>query len=96
VRTAHSDLNQPPNRAAEDPTAAAQAAEDFVADLKHWREVRGLSQKRLAAEMAYDASYVSKIENAQQQPTHEFARRADEVLNAGGGLIRRCRDYTSA
>jgi transcriptional regulator with XRE-family HTH domain len=99
VRTAHSDLNQPPNRAvdaAEDPTAATQAAEDFIADLKRWREVRGLSQKRLAAEMAYDASYVSKIESAQQQPTHEFARRADEVLNAGGSLLRRCRDYTSA
>jgi peptide deformylase len=99
VRTAHSDLNQPPNRAAdaaEDTTAATQAAEDFIADLKHWREVRGLSQKRLAADMAYDASYVSKIESAQQQPTHEFARRADEVLNAGGSLIRRYRDYTSA
>jgi hypothetical protein len=44
--------------------------------------------------MAYDASYISKIENAQQQPTAEFARRADEVLHAGGSLIRRCRDYT--
>ena len=99
MRTAHSDLNQPPDRAAdaaEDTTTATQAAEDFIADLKHWREVRGLSQKRLAAEMAYDASYVSKIENAQQQPTNEFARRADEVLHAGGSLIRRCRDYTSA
>lgn len=86
MRTTHSDLNQPRNRAAdaaEDTTAATLAAEDFIVDLKHWREVRGLSQKRLAAEMAYDASYVSKIENAQQQPTHEFARRADEVLHAG-------------
>jgi peptide deformylase len=99
VRTAHSDLTQPTDRAAVaagGTTAATQAAEDFVADLKRWREVRGLSQKRLAAEMGYDASYVSKIETAQQQPTHEFARRADEVLRAGGSLIRRCRDYTSA
>jgi peptide deformylase len=96
---AHSDLNQAPNRAAAaagDASVAAQAAEDLIADLKHWREVRGLSQKRLAAEMAYDASYVSKIETGQQQPTHEFARRADEVLQAGGSLVRRCRDYASA
>lgn len=95
MRTAHSDLTQPPDRAASGATAM-EAAEAFIADLRRWREVRGLSQKRLAAEMAYDPSYVSKIETGQQQPTHEFARRADEVLNAGGSLIRRCRDYTSS
>jgi len=96
MRSAHSDLTQPSGDAARRTAEAARAAESFIADLRRWREVRGLSQKRLAAEMAYDASYVSKIETGQQQPTHEFARRADEVLDAGGSLIRRCRDYTSS
>ncbi|MGI9099393.1 MAG: peptide deformylase [Solirubrobacteraceae bacterium] len=96
MRSAHSDLTQPSGDAARRTVEAARAAESFIADLRRWREVRGLSQKRLAAEMAYDASYVSKIETGQQQPTHEFARRADEVLDAGGSLIRRCRDYTSS
>jgi transcriptional regulator with XRE-family HTH domain len=87
VRPTHSDLTHESAGA----TDAPQAAEDFIADLKHWREVRGLSQKRLATDMGYDASYVSKIESGHQQPTRDFARRADEVLNAGGSLMRRQR-----
>jgi transcriptional regulator with XRE-family HTH domain len=86
VSGAHSDLTQPAG--AEHP-----AAEAFIAELKHWREVRGLSQKRLAGEMGYDPSYISKIESGQQHPTRDFAHRADEVLHSGGGLVRRWRDY---
>lgn len=72
------------------------AAEAFIAELRRWREVCGLSQKRLAGDMGYDASYISKIESGQQQPTRDFAARADEVLQAGGSLTRRWRDYAAA
>jgi peptide deformylase len=38
--------------------------------------------------MGYDRSYISKIENGTDWPAVDFARRADEVLAAGGALRR--------
>jgi peptide deformylase len=90
----HSHFTQPPDDGSGSVTP--DSADDFIADLKHWRDVRGLSQKRLAAQMAYDPSYISKIEGGQQQPTPEFARRADDVLRAGGSLIARAHDFRSS
>jgi peptide deformylase len=72
------------------------AGDAFIAELRRWREVCGLSQKRLAGDMGYDPSYVSKIESGQQQPTRDFAARADQVLQAGGSITRRWREYASA
>src|SRR3954453_15942747 len=90
----HSRFTQP----AQPPSGSAleSAAEDFVAEFKRWREVRGVSQKRLARDMGYDASYVSKIESGHKAPTRAFARRADEILQAGGGLIRRWAAFSAA
>lgn len=65
----------------------AAEASDFIAELKRWRDVRGLSQTRLAQLMRYDRSYISKIETGQEWPAADFARRADEALGAGGAIV---------
>jgi peptide deformylase len=60
----------------------------FMAELKRWRDVRGLSQSALARKVDYTPSYVSKVENGQQRPSDTFAESADRVLRAGGALAR--------
>ena len=52
-----------------EPDRLARATDAFASELRHWRELRGLSQKRLAAAICYDASYISKIESGQQRPS---------------------------
>ncbi|MGL5827170.1 MAG: peptide deformylase [Nocardioides sp.] len=64
----------------------------FVSEFKHWREVRGRSQTNLAREMGFDRSYISKIETGGERATHTFASRAEDVLHAGGALLRAWRD----
>ena len=64
-------------------------AEAFIAELKHWREVRGLSQSALARLVSYAPSYVSKVETGQQRPSDAFATGADDALRTGGALRRR-------
>jgi predicted transcriptional regulator len=51
---------------AQPPTGATDA---FVAELKRWRDVRGLSQTVLAKKVGYTPSYVSKVESGQQRPS---------------------------
>jgi transcriptional regulator with XRE-family HTH domain len=61
--------------------------------LKHWRDVRGLSQKALAKKVGYTPSYVSKVESGQQRPSIAFAKQADTVLHAGGALRRAYHEF---
>jgi peptide deformylase len=63
-------------------------AEEFVAELKRWRDVRGLSQTALAQLVGYTPSYISKVEGQQQRPSREFAEQADLQLRAGGAIRR--------
>ncbi|WP_232794962.1 helix-turn-helix transcriptional regulator [Kitasatospora sp. NRRL B-11411] len=70
-----------------------QAAEAFAAEVSYWREVRGLSMRSLAGKMGFDPSYVSHIESGRHRPTEEFARLADEVLNAGKAVWRRWTEF---
>lgn len=63
-------------------------ADEFIAELKRWRDVRGLSQTRLAALVGYTPSYISKVEGGLQRPSREFAEKADEHLRAGGAIRR--------
>lgn len=63
-----------------------EAADDYAAELRRWRELRGLSKQALAKQMAYDRSYVSHIENGNLQPTEDFTRRAEQVLATQGAL----------
>ncbi|GAA2225231.1 helix-turn-helix transcriptional regulator [Streptomyces nogalater] len=70
-----------------------QAAENFAAELARWREVRGMSKRALAQAMGFDPSYVSHMESGRHKPTEEFARLADDALNAGKAIWRRWCDY---
>jgi len=72
------------------------AVEAFVAELQHWRDVAGLSKKALSQRMSYDQSYVGKIESGSARPTADFAKRADQVLQAGGSLWRCWKEYDLA
>ncbi|MEU9183339.1 peptide deformylase [Streptomyces sp. NPDC048484] len=60
----------------------------FIAELKRWRDVRGLSQTALAKRVGYTPSYISKVEGGTQRPSAEFATAADRELRAGGALSR--------
>lgn len=66
-----------------------QAANAFIAELRHWREVAGVSQKALAKLVGYTPSYVSKVEGGTLVPSREFVESADENLRTGGALLRR-------
>ena len=73
-----------------------RAADAFAATLVQCRAERGLSKKRLAAEMGFDPSYVSHVEARRHRPTEDFARRAESVLLAGGLIWQRFREYYDA
>jgi peptide deformylase len=71
---------------------AQQAAEAFIAELRHWREVAGFSQKALARLVGYTPSYVSKVERGSIVASREFAENADRATRAGRAIVRRWRD----
>ena len=61
-----------------------RATDEFAALLTRWRAERGMSKRALAIAMGFDPSYVSHIEGRRHRPTEDFARRAEQVLDAGG------------
>src|SRR3954463_14060345 len=63
-----------------------RAAQTFAAVLGQWRVDRGMTKKQLAALMGFDPSYVSHVEGRRHRPTEDFARRAENVLDAGGAI----------
>ncbi|MFF4748564.1 peptide deformylase [Streptomyces sp. NPDC001270] len=69
-------------------TGEAPTEELFIAELKRWRDVRGVSQSALAKAVGYTPSYVSKVESGQQRPSVSFADEADRFLRAGGAIRR--------
>jgi transcriptional regulator with XRE-family HTH domain len=68
----------------------------FAAELRHWREMAGHSQKKLAGMVGYTASYVSKVEGGTVLASREFAESADQHLQAGRALVRRWREMREA
>jgi transcriptional regulator with XRE-family HTH domain len=72
------------------------AVEAFIAELRHWREVAGYSQKALAPLVGYTASYVSKVERGTILASRSFAESADQHLRAGRAIIRRWKDMHDA
>lgn len=70
----------------------ASAADAFIAELRHWREVAGYSQKALARLVGYTPSYVNKVERGTLMASREFAERADRNLRAGNAILRRWRE----
>lgn len=80
-----------PEEARQHPAVAA-----FIAELRHWREVAGYSQKALAKLVGFTPSYVSKVERGTLAASRQFAELADQHLRAGRALIRRWRDMHEA
>jgi peptide deformylase len=68
----------------------------FAAEIKRWRDVRGLSRTALAQQMGYTRSYVSKVESGAERPSREFALHAETALRAGGALRRAFQAYMAA
>ncbi|HUK71016.1 MAG TPA: helix-turn-helix transcriptional regulator [Streptosporangiaceae bacterium] len=62
-----------PDEAQQNPAVAA-----FIAELRHWREVTGYSQKALARLVGYTPSYVSKVERGTVAASRRFAESADQ------------------
>ncbi|MES9505525.1 helix-turn-helix transcriptional regulator [Streptomyces sp. NPDC000609] len=79
-----------------DALTVEQAAEAFAAEVAYWREVRGLAKRELARRMGFDPSYVSHVELGRHKPTEDFARRAEEALNAGKAIWKRWLEYETA
>ncbi|MCX5090920.1 helix-turn-helix domain-containing protein [Streptomyces sp. NBC_00365] len=48
-----------------------------------------MSKRALAQAMDFDSSYVSHMESGRHKPCGDFARLADEALNAGKAIWRR-------
>lgn len=70
-----------------------RAADSFAAEIARHRTGRGLSKKQLATLMGFDPSYVSHVEGRRHRPTEDFARRAEAVLEAGGAIWQRFKEY---
>ena len=80
-----------PEEVQQNPAVAA-----FIAELRHWREVAGFSQKALAKLVDYTPSYVNKVEHGTVLASRAFAESADQHLHAGRSLIRRWKDMHDA
>ena len=60
----------------------------YAAELRRWRQERGVTQERLAALTHYSSALVGMVEKLQRNPTREFTSRCDETLQTGGALAR--------
>jgi hypothetical protein len=60
----------------------------FGAELRHWRDLRGLSQARLGREVHVSGDEVAKVEKAVRWPPPGLAEQCDRVLDTGGVLSR--------
>lgn len=60
----------------------------FAAELRAWREYRGVTQEQLAKMINYSPSAVAMVETATRKPRPDFINPADEVLETGGALKR--------
>lgn len=56
--------------------------------LRHYREAALLTQEALSRQIPCDRSQVAKIEAGTRVPSEQFAKRCDEVSDAGGVLTR--------
>jgi peptide deformylase len=72
------------------------AVAEFIAELRHWRETAGLSQKALAKLVGYSPSYVNKVERGTVIAHRSFVEPVDRELHAGRALIRRWKEMHDA
>lgn len=60
----------------------------FGAELRRWRELRCLSQRRLAELVLHSEETVAKVERAERWPSRSLATGCDDALHTGGVLQR--------
>lgn len=58
------------------------------AELRAWRDRRGLSLSRMGQLIRYNPSYLARIERGERKPPRELAEAVDRELNASGALTR--------
>jgi transcriptional regulator with XRE-family HTH domain len=63
----------------------------FGHQLRRWRRAAGLTQAELGRRLAYDHSFISRLERGYRWPSRELARRCDELLGTGGELLSQWR-----
>lgn len=68
-------------------SSSCPARISFGRRLRHWRRHAGLTQAELGRKMAYDHSFISRVERGSRWPTRELALRCDELLGASGELV---------
>src|SRR5260221_11701327 len=90
-RLTRSEMQLDPEEAQEHPAVKA-----FIAELRHWRETAGSSQKALARLVGVSPSYVNKVEHGTVLASRQFAEAADTHLHAGRALIRRWKEMHEA
>jgi transcriptional regulator with XRE-family HTH domain len=71
-----------------DLTPNASVRNFFGAELRHWRERRGLSQATLGRTVHVSPDLIAKVEKATRWPTRSLVARCEDVLNTGGVLLR--------
>lgn len=57
------------------------------AELRAWRDRRGLSLAKLCELVRYDRSYLARMERAERFPPAQLAQACDEALDTGGELV---------
>ncbi|MEU7631889.1 helix-turn-helix transcriptional regulator [Nocardia sp. NPDC049220] len=72
------------------------AQTEVVAELRHWLDERGMSQRALAAALMFNAGSLSRIINGRSPFTEDLLRRIDDVLDTGGALLRAANRATFA
>jgi transcriptional regulator with XRE-family HTH domain len=71
-----------------DPTASVRAF--FGAELRCWRERRGLSQEDLGGLVHVSGAMIGKLEKAQRRPVPDLVTLLDRALEAEGALREAC------
>jgi hypothetical protein len=60
----------------------------FGAELRHWRQVAGLSHDRLGKQINFSGDLIGKVEKSERAPSAPLAEACDAVLSTGGVLSR--------
>jgi hypothetical protein len=71
-----------------DPEAVAEAKRALGRQLAAYRGAAGLNQHQLAPRVLYGRSTIANVETGRQTCSRTFWQRSDQVLAAGGALLR--------
>lgn len=69
-------------------TPERSALDLWGAELRAWRDRRGLSLAGLCGLVKYDRSYLARLERAERFPPEHVAQACDRALDTGGELVR--------